>query len=74
MPLQMSKDNHLTAEDGLPTAKRCKLSLSLKRKATETEWFEFVDEAKTEALSKRCVPRNMEKKHSVGPIYLHFMA
>ena len=41
--------------------RRSKLSLSLKRKATVAERFEFVDDAKSEALSKKFVPKNTKK-------------
>jgi len=51
--LQTSEDSHPATENGPPTAKRRKLSLSLKRKAKASE---------------------AEKKHSVGAIYLSFMA
>ena len=46
------------------SAKRRKLSLSLKRKATcttVTEQFEFMDDTKSEALIKMFVPKNTEK-------------
>ena len=46
------------------SAKRRKLSLSLKRKATcttVTERFGFMDDAKSEALSKKFLPKNTEK-------------
>ena len=45
-----------------PSAKKPRLSLSLNKRATSTaERFVFVDEAKSEALSKRYVPKNTEK-------------
>ena len=45
-----------------PSAKKPRLSLSLNKRATSTaKRFAFVDEAKSEALSKSYVPKNTEK-------------
>ena len=53
--------------DGPSASKRRRLSLSLTRKratcttSTATERFEFLDDAKSEALTKKFVPKNTEK-------------
>ena len=62
-PLQESVSEN-SSPGNEQSAKRRKLSLSLKRKATCTtviERFEFMDDAKSEALSKKSVPKNTKK-------------
>ena len=51
--------------DGPSSSKRRRLSLTRKRAtcttSTATERFEFLDDAKSEALTKKFVPKNTEK-------------
>ena len=65
--------------DGPSASKRRRLSLSLTRKratcttSTATERL-FLDDAKSEALTKKFVQKKYRKKHSVGAVYLSIVA
>ena len=61
------------APENEPAGKRPGLSLSLKQGASTATRFEFLDHAREEALSKKC-PQKYGKKHSVGALYLPYVA